>query len=125
MLTDFSLQLWSYVILFRWHLTVTSVVIPIFLQPLPQGYLGQPSFGFPEPLRARVLKGKHVIEGRPGASLAAMDLAGLEYRLKEKYGAGAIAYRDVLSAAMYPKVFDEYMTHVLKYSDLIEKLPTR
>ncbi|KAG2437519.1 hypothetical protein HYH02_011162 [Chlamydomonas schloesseri] len=90
-----------------------------------QGYLGQPSFGFPEPLRSRVLKGKHTIEGRPGASLGAMDLAGLEYRLKEKYGAGAISHRDVLSAALYPKVFDEYMTHVLKYSDLIEKLPTR
>ncbi len=36
-----------------------------------------------------------------------------------------ITYRDVLSAALYPKVFDEYMAHVMKYSDLIEKLPTR
>lgn len=90
-----------------------------------QGYLGHPSFGFPEPLRSRVLKGKHVIEGRPGATLAPMDLTGLEYRLKEKYGVANITYRDVLSAALYPKVFDEYMAHVMKYSDLIEKLPTR
>ena len=72
-----------------------------------------------------MLKGKHVIEGRPGSSLGPMDLTGLEYRLKEKYGVNAITNRDVLSAALYPKVFDEYMTHTLKYSDLIEKLPTR
>ncbi|GLC41025.1 hypothetical protein PLESTB_000951200 [Pleodorina starrii] len=102
-----------------------SLSFPSSVVEFMQGYLGQPSFGFPEPLRSRVLKGKHVIEGRPGASLAAMDLTGLEYRLKEKYGAGAIANRDVLSAALYPKVFDEYMTHMLQYSDLIEKLPTR
>lgn len=36
-----------------------------------------------------------------------------------------ISSKDVLSAALYPKVFDEYMTHVLRYSDLVEKLPTR
>ncbi|KAG2483618.1 hypothetical protein HYH03_017498 [Edaphochlamys debaryana] len=102
-----------------------SLSFPSSVVEFMQGYLGRPSFGFPEPLRSRVLKGKHVIDGRPGASLGPMDLAGLEYRLKEKYGAQAIAPRDVLSAALYPKVFDEYMTHVLKYSDLIEKLPTR
>ncbi|PNH09743.1 Pyruvate carboxylase 1, partial [Tetrabaena socialis] len=102
-----------------------SLSFPSSVVEFMQGYLGQPSFGFPEPLRSRVLKGKPVIEGRPGASLAPMDLAGLEYRLKEKYGSGTIANRDVLSAALYPKVFDEYMNHVIRYSDLIEKLPTR
>jgi len=90
-----------------------------------QGYLGQPAFGFPEPLRSRVLKGKSSIVGRPGASLAPLDLDGMEFRLKEKFGAAAISKRDVLSAAMYPKVFDEYMEFTGKYSDLIEKLPTR
>lgn len=68
----------------------------------PQGYLGQPSFGFPEPLRSRVLKGKPIIEGRPGASMAEMDLVGLEARLKDKWGRN-ISKRDVLSSAMYPQ----------------------
>jgi len=90
-----------------------------------QGYLGQPPAGFPEPLRSRVLKGKHTIQGRPGASLAPLDLDGLEYRLKEKWGAANISRKDVLSAAMYPKVFDEYISFALKYSNLVERLPTR
>jgi hypothetical protein len=30
-----------------------------------------------------------------------------EYRLKEKFGSTNITKRDVLSAAMYPKVFEE------------------
>jgi pyruvate carboxylase len=51
-----------------------------------------------------VLKGKPTIEGRPGASLPAMNLESLEARLKEKYGPALIAKRDVLSAALYPKV---------------------
>jgi pyruvate carboxylase len=42
-----------------------------------QGYLGQPPAGFPEPLRSRVLKGKSVIAGRPGASMPPLDLDGL------------------------------------------------
>jgi len=90
-----------------------------------QGYLGQPPAGFPEPLRKRVLKGKPIIEGRPGASMPPLDLDGMEYRLKEKFGNTNIGRQDVLSAAMYPKVFEEYISFVLKYSDLIEKLPTR
>jgi hypothetical protein len=31
---------------------------------------------------AHLLQGKHVIEGRPGASMAPLDMDGLEYRLK-------------------------------------------
>ena len=46
-----------------------------------QGYLGQPSGGFPEPLRSRVLKGKPVIEGRPGASLKHFSLSDLRLQV--------------------------------------------
>ena len=56
----------------------------------------------PPPLQ--VIKGKSVIEGRPGASMAPLDLNTKEYRLKEKYGPTSVNKRDVLSAAMYPKV---------------------
>ena len=51
-----------------------------------------------------MIKGKSVIEGRPGASMAPLDLNTKEYRLKEKYGPTSVNKRDVLSAAMYPKV---------------------
>ncbi len=36
--------------------------------------------------------------------MKALDLIGLEFRLKEKYGNSAITSRDVLSASLYPKV---------------------
>ena len=74
---------------------------------LLQGYIGFPAGGFPEPLRSRILKGKPMIEGRPGASLEPLNLESMEYRLKDKYGKYAISKKDVLSAAMYPKVGDD------------------
>lgn len=54
-----------------------------------------------------------------------MELDNLEARLVERYGRSNITNKDVLSAALYPKVFEEYQSFVLRYSDLIEKLPTR
>lgn len=54
-----------------------------------------------------------------------MELDNLEARLVERYGRSLISNKDVLSAALYPKVFEEYQSFVLRYSDLIEKLPTR
>ena len=70
--------------------------------------LGQPAGGFPEPLRSRVIKDLPRVEGRPGAGMAPLNLAALESNLKLKYDRDTIGYRDVLSAALYPKVFDQY-----------------
>ena len=36
-----------------------------------------------------------------------------------------ITPRDVMSASMYPKVFDEYVAFVERYSEAVEALPTR
>lgn len=51
-----------------------------------QGYLGIPHGGFPEPLRSKILKGLPRIEGRPGASMAPMDLDKMKVDLSEAYG---------------------------------------
>ena len=54
-----------------------------------QGYIGQPAFGFPEPLRSRVLKGrtlpngKSSFAGRPGAEMPALDFGKVERALKD------------------------------------------
>jgi len=89
-----------------------------------QGLIGQPVGGFPEPLRTAVLKGKPRVEGRPGASLPPVDLALLKGKLKEKHKQFTISDRDVLSAALYPKVFDEFMATRKKFGDL-SIVPTR
>ncbi len=88
-----------------------------------QGHLGQPFGGYPEPLRTRVLRDQPVIVGRPGASLPDADLAALHEELRHKHGP-AIREVDVLSAALYPAVFAEYMQFRQQYSDLAS-LPTR
>lgn len=89
-----------------------------------QGYLGHPPGGFPEPLRSRILKGATPIEGRPGASMAPLNMAELKQRLQDKYGEH-ISDRDVLSSAMYPKVFEEWQDFRFHYGDKITQLPTR
>lgn len=81
-----------------------------------QGYLGIPPFGFPEPLRSRILKGRTIdgtdglscFEGRPGAQLAPYDFNGSLALLEDKYGVGKISKYDVMSHALYPSVFDEF-----------------
>ena len=98
-----------------------------------QGYLGIPSFGFPEPLRTRVLKGQTIpgtdmecFKGRPGADLPALDLGVERQKLEEKWGPGSadtnnnynIRDVDVMSHAMYPGVFDEYMEHLAEFGQL-------
>eukprot|EP00210_Caulerpa_lentillifera_P003086 g2948.t1 len=90
-----------------------------------QGYLGQPPNGFPEPLRSRVLKGMPVIEGRPGQNLPEQNLTVLQANLAQRWGSDTITPRDAISAALYPKVFEDYKAWQQKYGDKIEKLPTR
>lgn len=88
-----------------------------------QGFLGQPHGGFPEPFRTRALRGKPVVEGRPGASMPSYDFAAAREQLEQKYGKD-IRDVDVLSYVLYPKVFTEYREFLDKYSD-VSVLPTR
>ena len=49
----------------------------------------------------------------------------LHTALREKHEGCKISHRDLLSAAMYPKVFDEYMAFRGQYSKDVSQLPTR
>lgn len=89
-----------------------------------QGAIGVPPGGFPEPLRSKVLAGRSMTayEGRPGAELADYDFEKAESELKAKYG-DRITAQDVLSYALYPKVFADWQTHRAAYGET-ELLPT-
>jgi len=87
-----------------------------------QGYIGQPPFGFPEPLRTKVLKGAKPVEGRPGAHLPPVDWGHLRAGLEEKHGR-KFSEADLVSSVMYPKVFDEYQEFRKKFGD-VSVLPT-
>lgn len=62
------------------------------------------------------------VEGRPGASLPAMDFDQLEGGLRSKYD--DITPEDIMSAAMYPKVFEEYKDFFTQFGP-VECLNTR
>lgn len=87
-----------------------------------QGHIGIPHGGFPEPLRSRVLKDMPRIEGRPGVELKALDFDKLKAELKESHP--DVSERDVMSAALYPQVTNDF----LNFRDLygpVDKLDTR
>ncbi|XP_017093765.2 pyruvate carboxylase, mitochondrial isoform X1 [Drosophila bipectinata] len=87
-----------------------------------QGSIGIPHGGFPEPLRSRVLKDMPRIEGRPGEQLEPLDLDKLKKDLKESHS--SITDRDVMSAALYPQVTNEYLVFRDRYGP-VDKLDTR
>ncbi|KAK5875996.1 hypothetical protein CesoFtcFv8_027012 [Champsocephalus esox] len=80
---------------------------PLSVVEFLQGFIGIPHGGFPEPFRSKVLKNLPRIEGRPGASLPPLDFKSLEEGLRAAHN-DEITPEDVMSAAMYPKVFQEF-----------------
>jgi pyruvate carboxylase len=82
-----------------------------------QGHLGQPPGGFPEDLRAAILKGQPVLTGRPSDGLPAVDLEKLASDLSKKHGR-PIARHEAISAALYPRVLDDYWGHLSRYEDV-------
>jgi len=71
----------------------------------------------------KVLKGAKIIEGRPGASLPPLDFDALKASLEEKHNT-VLSDEEVMSGALYPEVFDDYMSFVQKFGP-VKHLNTR
>lgn len=78
-----------------------------------QGAIGIPHGGFPEPLRTKVLKDMPKIEDRPGKYLPPLDFDKLKSDLEETYP--GLSDQDVMSAAMYPQVANDFFRIRDKY----------
>lgn len=63
------------------------------------------------------------MEGRPGANIPRIDFAKLKSELVEKHG-DSITDTDVLSSALYPKVFDDYQDFRKTYGP-VDKLDSK
>lgn len=74
-----------------------------------EGMMGQPVGGFPEELQKLVLKGKTPITCRPGELLPPENFDEIKEMLREKYGIQGTD-EEALSYALYPKVFEEYLS---------------
>uniref|UniRef100_A0A915J9J3 Lipoyl-binding domain-containing protein n=1 Tax=Romanomermis culicivorax TaxID=13658 RepID=A0A915J9J3_ROMCU len=88
-----------------------------------QGKIGQAPYGFPEPLRSRMLRGKPTVDQRPGKNLKPIDFEALKTELQQKHKR-KLRDVDVVSAALYPRVFNEFETFRAKYGP-VDKLDTR
>ncbi len=87
-----------------------------------QGYLGHPPGGFPEDLRAAVLKGLPVLEGRPSDGLPPFDFDKATQHVANRLGQHP-ARRDVVSYALYPRVLDDFFVFRNRCGD-VSLLPT-
>lgn len=105
-----------------------SLSFPTSVVEFFQGVLGQPLGGFPEPLRSKVLRtgtpnAVVPIKGRPGAELAPFDF-GKELRsLEDEYSEARVSDGDVISSALYPQVFRDFMTFRRDFGR-VDGLPT-
>lgn len=99
------------------ELTFPQGVIDFF-----KGMIGQPYGGFPKELQKIILKDEEPLTCRPGELLEPVDFPAQKKALTKKVG-HPVSDRDVLSAVLYPGVFEEFDRHRQRYSDT-SVLPT-
>ncbi|NCO51268.1 MAG: pyruvate carboxylase [Deltaproteobacteria bacterium] len=87
-----------------------------------KGMIGQPYGGFPPELQKIILKGEEPISCRPGELLEPVDFLAKKAELEKKLQ-HRVSEREVLSAVLYPGVFEEFDRHRQAYSDT-SVLPT-
>jgi pyruvate carboxylase len=87
-----------------------------------RGELGQPPGGFPEDLRAAVLKGQPVLTGRPSDGLPPFDFDKAAEHVRARTGREP-PLRDVVSYALYPRVLDDFFAFQSACGD-VSILPT-
>lgn len=78
-----------------------------------EGMMGQPHGGFPEKLQKLVLKDKKPITCRPGELLPPEDFEGIRKHLQDDLDLEGTD-REVISYAIYPKVFEDYVKSLRK-----------
>ena len=111
------------------HLTAEDISNPALDIDFPEsvvslfkGELGTPTHGFPVALQQKVLKGTVPLHDRPGAIMPAVNLAQQKQSLRNIFG-DLIDDQALASYLMYPKVFNEFMQHKLKFGT-VSTLPS-
>lgn len=94
-----------------------SIDFPASVIEFAQGYLGQPYQGFPQELQRIILKGKEPIKVRPGELLDPIDFTHMKESLFKTLDRQVTSF-DLISYALYPKVFMDYHRFTEKYGDL-------
>jgi len=99
-----------------------EIAYPGSVLDLVGGMMGQPPGGFPAQAKKSILKNNPEVLQRPGETLPPVDFDAIGISLKPKLGRDA-TMREIVTSALYPKVFDEYVTHVRNFGD-VSLIPT-
>ncbi|MBR7798032.1 pyruvate carboxylase [Agaribacter marinus] len=94
-----------------------SIDFPDSVIEFAQGYIGQPYQGFPQELQRIILKGKEPIKVRPGELLDPIDFTQLKETLFKTLDRQVTSF-DLISHALYPKVFMDYNKFYDTYGDM-------
>jgi pyruvate carboxylase len=94
-----------------YELTFPQGVIDFF-----KGMIGQPHGGFPKELQKIILKDEEPLTCRPGELLEPVDFKVKQGELEKKLG-HPVKDREVLSAVLYPGVFEEFDRFRQEYFD--------
>jgi pyruvate carboxylase len=98
-------------------LSLPNSVVEMF-----SGALGIPPGGWPAKLQKIILRGGKPLKGRPGASLATVDLGQIAAEVENKLG-HSVRRDELLSYLLYPDVFAKYDQFRQTYAD-VSVLPT-
>lgn len=82
-----------------------------------QGQLGKPYQGFPQKLQNIILKGRKPLEGRPGETMEPVNFQEIKEELFKKLDRQVTSH-DILSYALYPKVYMEFEQFRQQFGDV-------
>ncbi|SHK28665.1 pyruvate carboxylase [Paramaledivibacter caminithermalis] len=94
-----------------------SLTFPDSVVSYFKGMMGQPLGGFPEELQKIVLKGEEPITCRPGEILEPANFDEIAKKLKDEFNMD-VNMRNILSYALYPKVYSDYLKSLQEYGEL-------
>ena len=95
-----------------------TIAFPESVVEFYKGMIGQPEGGFDEKMRETILKGADYITVRPGLLLPDTDFDEIKKYYKNTYDL-ELTDNAVTSAALYPKVYEEYIQFLREYGDFI------
>ncbi|MFP4506679.1 MAG: pyruvate carboxylase [Cyclobacteriaceae bacterium] len=99
------------------NLSFPESVISLF-----KGELGQPHGGFPEKVQKIILKGEKPFTERPNEHLNPIDFDKELAEFRQRFDEDR-SLLDFISYKLYPKVYDDFYTHLKVYGDM-SSLPT-
>lgn len=94
-----------------------DLALPDSFVSLLSGMMGQPDGGFPEELQRAVCGDDEIITVRPGELLEPWDFDADSLELAKLLGREADA-RELVSAALYPKIFREYSLFQQRFGEV-------